>query len=175
MVSIFAGSPSLTRLVFDLAVASDLVVFFPVPEGLKTALVKPSQFQELPEEIRTGKEDITGDPGSTPIVCSSVDEFAATIELPYGAWEQWVRRDYPSGPIVISASETPKGMRARLGRSSGGMERPWASNALYEGTAAGRRLVCVAAGSSTWKVEPSPSLDSTQIRPSKRRTSSREM
>ncbi len=94
LFSVYASSPAVTGLIYELARELEMVVFFPLfPDGWGAAVVNEAAGQELPDRSWSGWQDFDDDfDPPEPVVCRSAADLAAALAGPYGDWAEWAHR-----------------------------------------------------------------------------------
>jgi hypothetical protein len=118
LVTVNAGSPTVTRLIFELARAAGLVVFLP-GDPWRPVAVLPELARQLPAAGWHGWEQF--DDGYVPpeaIVCVSLPEFADAVDESYRVWDAWVRAaDWQRTEPVEPHDAPRRGFLSRLLRT----------------------------------------------------------
>jgi hypothetical protein len=91
LLSVFANSPRVTGLIYELARELEMVVFFPTtPGGWGAAVVEGAAGQELPDRSWSGWQDFGDDVDPPePVVCRNAGDLHAAMGGSYSDWADW--------------------------------------------------------------------------------------
>src|SRR4051812_13920429 len=95
MFFVFAGSATVTQLVYELARALQMVVFFPADsgDGWGAAVVDATAAEAMPDRSWSGWQDF-GEDFHPPdaALCPTVADLDAVLGSAYGEWENWAHK-----------------------------------------------------------------------------------
>src|SRR4051812_20923513 len=95
MFFVYAGSPTVTRLVYELARGLEMTVFFPISSdsGWGAAVIERAAGEAMPDRSWSGWQDF-GDDFRPPdaALCPTVADLDAVLGRAYGEWEEWAHR-----------------------------------------------------------------------------------
>jgi hypothetical protein len=95
MFFVFSGSATVTQLVYELARALQMVVFFPAgsDDGWGAAVVEATAAEAMPDRSWSGWEDFGEDFGPPDAaLCPTVADLDAVLGGSYGEWENWAHK-----------------------------------------------------------------------------------
>jgi hypothetical protein len=90
LLSVYASSPRVTGLIYNLARELEMVVFFPMRDGWGAALVEGTAGNQLPDRSWSGWQDFDDDfDPPEPVVCRNAAELEIALAGPYDDWAEW--------------------------------------------------------------------------------------
>ena len=93
LISVFAGSRAVTGLIYELARELEMVVFFPILDGWRAAVVAETAGQELPDRSWSGWRAFDDDFDPPELVlCRSAADLEAALAGSYEDWDEWAHR-----------------------------------------------------------------------------------
>jgi hypothetical protein len=90
MFFVFAASPTVMRLIYDLAHELQMVVFFPSSDGWRAAVAAEGAARTLPDRSWSGWEDFDDDFYPSAVAfCRTAADLEAFLRVPYDEWDEW--------------------------------------------------------------------------------------
>ena len=95
MFFVYAGSLTVTQLIYQVARELQMVVFFPTTDGWGAAVADEADAEALPDSSWSGWQDFNDDfVPPVPAVCRTAADLDAVFGGSYRAWEDWAHRPH---------------------------------------------------------------------------------